>query len=87
MRPSSDPLALIITDYSMPEMNGLELIQTLKHHPYQSKVPVLMLTAEDKASIKRQALHAGVSGWLRKPFGYEDLTTMVYQVMTKAAAR
>jgi two-component system chemotaxis response regulator CheY len=81
---NSDPLALIITDYSMPEMNGLELIQVLKHHPSQSKVPVIMLTAEDK--VKQQALHAGASGWLTKPFGYEALTTLVCKMTTEAAA-
>lgn len=75
---NAEVLALIITDYSMPEMNGLELIKMVKHHSSQSQVPILMLTAEDRDSLKQQALDAGASGWLTKPFGYKDLTAMVY---------
>ena len=77
---SSNPLALVITDYNMPEMNGLELIRVLKHHPLQRAVPIIMLTAENRASIERRFLDAGAAICLSKPFQAHELATIVYKM-------
>ena len=77
---SSAPLALVITDYNMPEMNGLELIRVLKRHPFQRTVPIIMLTAEDRAFIEPQVLEAGATICLPKPFQFHELTTIVYKM-------
>lgn len=59
---------LILTDWTMPRMDGLELIRVLKGHPELSKIPVLMVTSHAEAHRMRQALRAGVDGYLLKPF-------------------
>jgi two-component system chemotaxis response regulator CheY len=59
---------LILTDWSMPRMDGLGLVSVLKGHPQLAKIPVLMVTSHSEESNMRKALEAGVNGYLMKPF-------------------
>ena len=64
--------ALIITDWMMPDLDGLALIKKLKTSEEYNQIPILMLTARSLASDKIKALHAGVDDYLIKPIG-DDL--------------
>jgi len=59
---------LLITDLNMPEMNGIELLRRLRNIPDFKSIPVIMVTSDNHASIRRKARHAGVNEWLLKPF-------------------
>jgi two-component system chemotaxis response regulator CheY len=64
---------LLITDWNMPGMQGLELVKSVRADSKLSKLPVLMLTAEAKREQIIEAVHAGVNGYVIKPFTAETL--------------
>lgn len=66
---------LVITDYNLRGMTGLKLIETLKGRGVT--VPVVMVTAYDSDSLRRQARALGVSAYIPKPFFMDELVETV----------
>ncbi len=64
---------LILTDYEMPEMNGLEFLGHLKKSPSTRDIPVIMITAHSTSGIQARALSLGAETVLPKPFEFELL--------------
>lgn len=58
---------LLIVDYMMPDMDGLELIRRFRLIPGGTDVPVLMITANDQKDVRYQALAGGANDFLNKP--------------------
>ena len=58
----------LITDWNMPGMPGIDLLQAVRSDQKLSKLPVLMLTAEAKREQIVRAAQAGVNGYVIKPF-------------------
>ena len=65
---------LVITDLSMPEMDGLELCRRLRN---KSQVPIIVLSVKGEERIKVQALDAGADDYVTKPFGMTELLARV----------
>lgn len=63
----------VITDWNMPEMDGLTLVKEIRSDPDLKNLPVLMVTAEAKKENVMEALKAGVSNYIVKPFTAEVL--------------
>ena len=59
---------LIITDYKMPEMNGIEFTRKIRALPNCNDVPIVMVTIIDKKPVLYDALESGVTDFLSKPF-------------------
>lgn len=59
---------VLITDWAMPQMDGLALLQAVRARPELAHLPVLMMTAESEKHRVQQAIAAGVSGYMVKPF-------------------
>jgi two-component system, chemotaxis family, chemotaxis protein CheY len=64
---------LLLTDYHMPNMNGLELIEKIRELEEYKYTPVLVLTTESQRSIIKEAKDSGATGWLLKPFNTDKL--------------
>jgi two-component system chemotaxis response regulator CheY len=64
---------LLLTDYHMPAMNGLELIKWVREKEQYRRLPVLVLTTESQRDVILQAKDAGATGWIHKPFEVEKL--------------
>ncbi len=64
---------LVITDWNMPNMTGLELVQEIRKDPQLKEIPVLMVTAEAKKENVIAAIKAGVNNYIVKPFTAETL--------------
>ncbi len=64
---------LIITDYNMPEMNGLQFIKEVKAYFENRVMPIFVLSTETNEEIKKTAMAAGTTLWIRKPFKTEQL--------------
>jgi len=58
---------LIISDWDMEVMEGLEFLQTVRKDPVLKDVPLIMMTAEGRPERIRQAIESGASGYMLKP--------------------
>jgi DNA-binding response OmpR family regulator len=67
-----DSLSVIILDILMPNMNGLELLKTLKSNP-NNNVPIMMLTTQDMAEDLIQGYQLGADYYIPKPFNRQQL--------------
>lgn len=65
---ASDDYALLITDWNMPDMEGLDLLKAVRADDRLKTLPVLMVTAEAKREQILEAAEAGVNGYVVKPF-------------------
>lgn len=76
---------LVISDIYMPEENGYWLIEQLNTVNKESKtyIPAIALTAAAKEEEKKQIIAAGYDGYITKPFMFEDLTTIITQLIVK----
>ncbi len=64
---------LIISDYNMPNMNGIELISEIKKIANHRQTPIFILSTETNEKIKSSAYELGITGWIPKPFKSEKL--------------
>lgn len=62
-----DP-SLIVVDYQMPEMDGLELIRRIRTLPGRADTPIMMLTAANEGHLREAALRLGANAFMTKPF-------------------
>jgi putative two-component system response regulator len=64
---------LVITDYQMPKMNGVEFVQRLRADPSAPQIPIIMVTADGQRETRHAALSAGASEFLRKPIDRDEV--------------
>lgn len=64
---------LVLLDWNMPEMDGLEVLSLIRAEPAYKQVRVMMVTTESEMSRVATALEAGASEYLMKPFDREAL--------------
>jgi DNA-binding response OmpR family regulator len=62
------PIDIVIGDWGMPVMSGLDLLRWMRHDARYAKTPFMMLTAEANPASVRSALQAGVNAYMIKPF-------------------
>jgi len=67
----AESIDIVLTDWNMPEMSGLELLRAIR--ALGSQVPVIMITTEGEKQNVIEAIQAGVTDYLCKPFEQEDL--------------
>jgi two-component system chemotaxis response regulator CheY len=72
---------LILTDYHMPNLNGLELIGKVRETVQYKYTPILVLTTENQIEMIREARDTGATGWLMKPFSTEKLLQTLRKVI------
>lgn len=72
---------LLITDWNMPGMPGLDLLKAVRADARLAKLPVLMLTAEAKREQIVEAAQAGVNGYVIKPFTAETLKAKLEKIL------
>jgi two-component system chemotaxis response regulator CheY len=80
---SSQPLDLIISDYNMPEMDGLGLLRAVRGHPAARRVPFILLTGRGDRELVVKAAQAGANNYLVKPFTADILRSKIEQVVGK----
>ena len=74
-----EDVRLILLDWNMPEMNGIEFLREIKTRPVLSEIPVIMLTTESERRKMIEAIEAGAKHYLTKPFQPETLATKILQ--------
>lgn len=76
---------LVVTDWHMPIMDGLEQVVTMREQQDISHIPVLMVTAESKKAQMMLAAQAGVNGYIVKPFDAATLQTKILRIAERLA--
>ena len=73
----------LVTDWNMPGMQGIDLLKHVRADPKLSKMPVLMVTAEQKREQIIIAAQAGVNGYVVKPFTAATLKEKIDKVFQR----
>lgn len=71
--PAMPRLAVVLLDWAMPGMDGLEVLRRVRADSRFAQVPVVMVTTEDELPSVGDALQAGASEYLMKPFDAQGL--------------
>ena len=80
---NSLPFDFVVTDWNMPNMDGLTLLQNIRATPSLKHLPVLMITAEAKKENIIAAAQAGASGYVVKPFTAATLAEKLEKIFEK----
>lgn len=78
----------VVSDWNMPNMDGLTMLQNIRQDPTLKHLPVLMVTAEAKKENIIAAAQAGASGYVVKPFTaatLDEKLSKIFEKMGKAA--
>ncbi len=74
-------IALLVTDFQMPRMNGLQLLNYMKTHPSFRNIPTIFVTAENSLSLQTKALQAGAHQVLFKPLNILELQDCIHTLL------
>jgi two-component system, chemotaxis family, chemotaxis protein CheY len=77
------PVNFVVTDWNMPVMDGLALLQTIRNTAGLKHLPVLMVTAEAKKDNIIAAAQAGADGYIVKPFNAMTLKEKIDKILAK----
>lgn len=77
---------LLITDWNMPGMQGLDLLKAVRADERMRELPVLMVTAESKRDQIVAAAQAGINGYIVKPFTAQTLKEKLEKIFERIAA-
>ncbi|GLO54147.1 two-component system response regulator [Pseudomonas putida] len=78
-----EPFDLVLCDWEMPEMSGLELLSWCRQQPALKSLQFIMVTSRGDKENVIQAIQAGVSDFVGKPFTNEQLLTKVKKALSK----
>lgn len=79
----SDKYDFVVSDWNMPNMDGLTMLKTIRADDALKKLPVLMVTAEAKRENIIEAAKAGASGYVVKPFTAATLDEKLLKIFEK----
>ena len=78
------PFDLVVSDWNMPNMNGLDLLKAIRQDPKLSALPVLMVTTEAEMDHILEAIRSGVNSYILKPFTPETMKEKIDKVFKHA---
>ncbi|WP_141734878.1 response regulator [Oligoflexus tunisiensis] len=85
-----EPFQMIISDWNMPKMKGIELLKKVRAEPWGQGVPFIMLTAEAERQNIVEAVESGVDNYIIKPFTVDQMKqklTQTYEKLNKPKAK
>jgi len=77
---------LIVLDWMMPGMTGLEVVKALRRQPETTSIPIIMLTARGQLKDQEQAMQAGAHSYLMKPFSPLELLEKIQKILNERRA-
>ncbi len=78
---------LILVDWMMPKMTGIELCRALRENPVTSRIPIILLTAKAQESEVERGFAAGVDDYIVKPFSPREMLGRIQAVLARSEAR
>lgn len=86
LRANVDRIGVVVTDYDMPGLTGLDVIAAARAVPGFEHVPIVMVTSLDQRSLRHQALRAGATDFLGKPCDPVEIQARITNLMKISAA-
>ncbi|WP_025321676.1 chemotaxis response regulator CheY [Deferrisoma camini] len=74
-------VGLVLTDWNMPEMDGLTFVKALRSNPQYKEIPIIMVTTEAAKKEILEAIKAGVTDYIVKPFTPDTLKEKIERVL------
>jgi len=78
---------LIVLDWMMPKMTGIEVARALRDNPATNRIPVILLTSNAEEADIEQGFAAGVDDYIAKPFSPREMLARVQAVLARCEAR
>src|SRR4029453_18856358 len=78
---------MVILDLNMPDMHGLDVLRFVRSHEHYKDVPVMILTTRGHQTSRDDALRAGASAYLTKPFSPATLSSSVRDLLSRGNAK
>jgi two-component system, chemotaxis family, chemotaxis protein CheY len=72
---------LVLLDWNMPMMNGIDVLRNMRSDDRFKKIPVMMISTESEDDKIKEAIDAGAHGYLTKPFTADKLTDAIHKVL------
>jgi len=76
----NEEIDVVVTDLNMPNLDGIELIKSIRGGSVNTRVPIIMLTTESEETKKQEGKKAGATAWLTKPFNKDALLKVLHKV-------
>lgn len=73
---------VVLSDWNMQPVNGLQLLQTMRADPALAAIPFIMMSGDQTPQTISHSVSAGVAGFLTKPFGRDQLAKALTRVIT-----
>ncbi|MEQ1671851.1 MAG: response regulator [Hyphomicrobium sp.] len=73
----SNPVALVVADYSMPRLTGIELIKRLRATTLHHSTPIVMVSASLERAVQNRAIEVGATAFINKPVNAKDLKACI----------
>jgi len=81
------PPDLILVDWMMPKMTGIEVCRSVRDNPITSRIPIILLTANAMEAEVESGFAAGVDDYVVKPFSPRELLGRIQAVLSRSEAR
>ena len=78
---------LVLVDWMMPRMTGIEVCQALRDDPVTARIPVILLTAKAQEAEVERGFSTGVDDYIVKPFSPREMLGRVQAVLARSEAR
>ena len=80
------PFDMIITDYNMPGLNGIEMSHKIRQDARYAQTPILVLTTESSTDLRKKGQEIGVRAWLVKPINADVIKKVLAKLFNTANA-
>ena len=80
----AESVDLLVVDWDLPDLSGLELLRRLRKHKFNQ--PVLMLTGHDEVDRKVLALESGADDYMVKPFSFDELQARIQALLRRSTS-
>ena len=78
---------LILVDWMMPKMSGIDVCRALRDDPATARIPVILLTANAQEADVERGFAAGVDDYIAKPFSPREMLGRIQAVLARSEAR
>ena len=81
MTMAANPVDVVVSDFNMPVMNGLEMLRTMQDSPELARIPVIVISTEGSIEKVTEIINEGAAGYIKKPFSPEQIRDLLVELL------